>query len=71
MLGVRIRYLIWRHLLRSTETNLAMQNLYLRPKHFDLLVLFKIVKGLGNTPDLLGSIDYVVSRGTRDPEWSS
>lgn len=65
MLGTRLGYTFLGTPVEDVMLHFDLQPLPLRRQFFDLILLFKLVNGLLDCPDLLSIIDLVVPRGNR------
>lgn len=65
LLGWRLGYDYYDTPILHLETIYALHKPQLRRKHQDLCLLFKLINGLIDCPQLLSSIDISIPRGTR------
>lgn len=65
MLGIRIGYAYTDVPIEELQRVFGIQPLHMRRRLADLVVLYKLVNGLLDSPDLLFNIDLIVPRGTR------
>ncbi|XP_054287517.1 uncharacterized protein LOC129003249 [Macrosteles quadrilineatus] len=65
MLGIRIGYAYTDVPIEELQRIFGIQPLHIRRRLADLVVLYKLVNGLLDSPDLLFNIDLIVPRGTR------